>query len=146
MRKSSRCAVAVVLISGFRIFAQGSEAEPSRGFTWYERFEGSVNTLGAVTRLDSTVGYNFDSHFSVAGGIPVYFVAPSHSTTTAATATNSFNGIGNAYGQFSLTLANPLVNFMSTITATAPTGDEALGLSTGHVTIDWSNYFERTLS
>jgi hypothetical protein len=144
MAQSSRCAT-LVLLAGFRLFAQSTAAEPSRGFTWYERFEGSVNSLGAVTRLDSTVGYNIDSHFSVAGGIPVYFVAASHSAT-AVNGTHSFNGIGNAYGEFSLTLENPAVDFMSTITATAPTGDETLGLSTGKVTIDWSNSFERTFS
>ncbi|PWT99037.1 MAG: hypothetical protein C5B51_28035 [Terriglobia bacterium] len=142
MYKFSGC-VAVLLTTGLQALGQTSES--SRGFTWYERFEGSVNTLGAVTRLDSTVGYNFDSHFSVAGGVPVYFVRPS-SSTTAATGTHSFSGIGNAYGQFQLTLANPVVDFASTITVTAPTGDEAIGLSTGHVTVDWSNYFERTFS
>jgi len=139
--KSSGCAL--LLLVSFRMFAQS--VEPSRGFTWYERFEGSVNTLGVVTRLDSTVGYNLDSHFSVAGGIPVYFVAPSASTT-AATGTPGFTGIGNAYGEFTLTLTSPVVDYQGTVTVTAPTGDEVRGLSTGHVTVDWANYFERTFS
>jgi len=143
MDKSCGCCVAVLLVASFRLCAQNTES--SRGFTWYESFEGSVNSLGVVTRLDSTAGYNFDSHFSVAGGIPVYFVAAS-SATRAATGNRSFNGIGNVYGEFTLTLDNPVVNFASTFTATAPTGDEAIGLSTGHVTVDWSNNFERTFS
>src|SRR5207302_8463136 len=67
-------------------------------------------------------------------------------STTTATSSPSITGVGNAYGQFGLTLATPVVDYQGTITVTAPTGDEALGLSTGHVTIDWSNYFERTFS
>ena len=135
--------VAVILFAGSRGFAESSD--PSRGFTFYERFQGSFNSVGAVTRLDTTVGYQLNSHFSVAGGIPIYFVRPSDSST-AATGTRSANGIGNVYGQFRLTLANPIVNYASTVTVYAPTGDQATGFSTGHVTADWSNYFERTLS
>ena len=140
------CSTALFLLAGWNLLAQGSEsAEPSNGFTFYERFQGSVNTLGAVTRLDSNIGYNFNSHLSLDGGIPVYFVSPS-SSTTAATGTQSSNGIGNAYGQIRLTLNNPVVNFGSTVTGTAPTGDKAQGFSTGRVTVDWTNYFERNFS
>jgi hypothetical protein len=145
MHRSLSCGT-VLLAVGSGLFAQGAESSaPSRGFTFYERIQGSVNSLGAVTRLDTTVGYNFDSHFSVAGGIPIYFVHPSGSST-AVTGVRSANGIGNAYGQFRLTLANPVVNYASTVTVSAPTGDQATGFSTGHVTADWSNYFEHSVS
>ncbi|MBZ5579398.1 MAG: hypothetical protein LAP40_22790 [Acidobacteriia bacterium] len=145
MRKSLQRA-ALLLLTGWAAFAQGRESgDASRGVTWNERFEGSVNTLGAVNQLDTTVGYKFNSHFSVDGGIPVYFVRPS-SSATAATGTSSSNGIGNVYAQLRLTLANPAVNFASTLTGTAPTGDRATGFSTGHATVDWSNYFDRSFS
>jgi hypothetical protein len=36
------------------------------------------------------------------------------------------------------------VNFTSTVTGTAPTGNKADGFSTGHATVDWSNYFDHT--
>jgi hypothetical protein len=127
------------------MFAQSSQgAEPARGFTFYERFEGSANSLGLVTRLDTTVGYNLDSHFSIAGGIPIYFVRPSDASVAAGA--QSANGIGNAYGQFRVTIPSPYVNFASTLTGSAPTGDHKTGFSTGHATIDWSNYFEHSLS
>jgi hypothetical protein len=85
-----------------------------------------------------TVGYNFNSHFSVDGGLPVYFVRPS-SSTTSSSGLSSSNGIGNVYGQVRLTLANPVLNLISTVSGSAPTGDQATGFSTGHATIDWSN-------
>jgi hypothetical protein len=147
MCRSSTCGVtllAVAVVSGLAAQERESIA-PSRGFTLYERFQGSFSSLGAVTRLDTTVGYNFDSHFSVAGGIPIYFVHPS-SSSTATTGVSSANGIGNVYGQFRLTLANPIVNYASTLTISAPTGDQGTGFSTGQVTADWSNYFERSLA
>ena len=136
----------IVIATSLRLWGQGSDpGESSRGFTWYERFDGSVNTLGTITRLDSTAGYNFNSHFSIEGGVPVYFVFPSASTT-ATTGTRSFQGIGNAYGRLGLALDNPVVNFESTLTVSAPTGDQTVGLSTGNVTVDWSNYFDHDIA
>src|SRR5262245_21253828 len=119
MCRRSLC-VGIVLVAGCRSFAESSESP--QGFTLYERFQGSFNSLGAVTRLDTTIGYQLNSHFAAAGGIPIYFVRPSDSTT-ATTGTRSANGIGNVYGQFRLTLANPTVNYASTVTVSAPTGD-----------------------
>lgn len=138
----SRC-VATFLLIACGLFAQNPEgASSGRGLTFYERFEGSSNSLGLVTKLDTTIGYNLDSHFSVAGGIPVYFVRPSDSSIAAGA--QSANGIGNVYGQFRFTLSNPVVNFASTLTGAAPTGDQKTGFSTGHATVDWSNYFEHS--
>jgi len=128
----------VVLLAACGAFAQDSEAGKS-GFTWYEGFGASFNSLGAVTRLDNSVGYNFGSHFSANVGLPVYFIRPSSSTGS-----QSVNGIGNIYGQLHLTLASDSLNFTSTLTGSAPTGDKKAGLSTGHATVDWSNGIART--
>jgi hypothetical protein len=137
---------ALLLIAGASLFGQGADSDDATpGFTFYERFQGSVNTLGAVNQLDTSVGYNFNSHFGVDAGIPVYFVRPSSSTTTT-TGTSSSNGIGNVYGQVRLTFANPVLNYESTATGTAPTGDKATGFSTGHATVDWSNSFDHSFS
>jgi hypothetical protein len=145
MSTSSRCA-AFLFLAVSKVFAQGSDSgESSHGFNFYERFQGSVNTLGAVYMLDTSAGYQFNSHIAVSGGLPVYFVRPS-SSTVMTTGSPSSNGIGNVYGQFRVTFLNPAVNFESTVTGTAPTGDQASGFSTGHVTVDWSNTFERSFS
>jgi hypothetical protein len=136
--------IAAFLLAACGLLAQNTQgSESDRGFTFYERFDGSANALGLVTRLDTTAGYNFDSHFAVAGGIPIYFVRPSDSSTAAGA--QSANGIGNVYGQFRLTLPSEWVNYASTLTVSAPTGDQKTGFSTGHATVDWSNYFEHTI-
>lgn len=111
------------------------------GFVLYESFEGSSNTLGQVTRLNSAIGYNFNRYFSVDAGLPVYFI--SASDTAVANGAQSGNGIGNAFVDLYLTLNNPVVNYQSRITGTAPTGNKDLGLTTGRATVDWNNYFGR---
>ena len=144
MSQGFSCGV-LLLLAGGHLYAAAESDDSTHGITFYERFQGSVNTLGAVNELDTNVGYKFNSHLGVDGGIPVYFVRPS-SVTTSTTGVASSNGIGNVYGQFRLTFANPVVNFESTLTGTAPTGDKATGFSTGHATIDWSNYFDHSFS
>src|SRR6266852_7609242 len=122
----------------FTILTAGrlAAADEDRGVIFYERFLGSTNTLGNVFRLDTTLGYSFNKHFSIDGGLPVFFVRPSAATAA--------NGIGNAYAELRFALANPLVDYSSVVTGTAPTGDKNRGLSTGRATVDWTNHFERS--
>jgi hypothetical protein len=141
MTRGLRFAVLITL-AGWPLFGQSTETS---GFAFYERFQGSASSLGWVNQLDTSVGYNFGAHFSLDAGLPVYFIRPS-SSTIAATGTSSGNGIGNVYAQIRLSEANPIVNFASTLTGTAPTGDKTNGFSTGHATVDWSNYFEHSFS
>lgn len=141
MTQGLRFAVMITL-AGWPLFGQSTETS---GFAFYERFQGSASSLGWVNQLDTSVGYNFGAHFSLDAGLPVYFIRPS-SSTIAATGTSSANGIGNVYAQLRLSEANPIVNFASTLTGTAPTGDKTNGFSTGHATVDWSNYFEHSFS
>jgi len=108
--------------------------------TFEGRVQGSANRLGSITRFDGTAGYMIDSRWSLDFGVPFYVVHASDSTSTAGT----FSGIGNVYGQLRYTLANPALSYVSTVTGTAPTGDRSKGLSTGHGTVDWSNYFEHS--
>ena len=141
MTQGLRFAVMITL-AGWRLFGQSTETS---GFAFYERFQGSASSLGWVNQLDTSVGYNFGAHFSLDAGLPVYFIRPS-SSTIASTGTSAANGIGNVYAQLRLSEANPIVNFASTLTGTAPTGDKTNGFSTGHATVDWSNYFEHSFS
>ena len=133
----------VMLAACSAIYAQqpaGSGGGDS-GFVLYESFEGSSNTLGQVTRLNSAIGYKFNRFFSVDAGIPVYFINASN--TAVASGAQSGNGIGNAYVGLYLTLRNPLLTYESRLTGTAPTGNKDLGLTTGRATVDWNNYFGR---
>jgi hypothetical protein len=125
------------------IYAQppADSGRDESGFVLYESFEGSSNTLGQVTRLNSAIGYKFNRYFSVDAGIPVYFVRASDSAV--ATGAQSGNGIGNVYVDLFLTLRNPVLTYESRVTGTAPTGNRNLGLTTGRATVDWNNYFGR---
>jgi len=121
---------------------RAQESGESGRFTFEGRLQGSRNSLGNVTRLDTSAGYLFTRHWSLSFGVPYYFVNPS-SSTQASTGTSPFNGVGNVFSELRFALSNPLANYVSTVTGTAPTGDRDRGLSTGHATVDWSNYVER---
>ena len=57
--------------------------------------------------------------------------------------TTSDNGLGDLYGQLRLSFPSLLVNYKIVLTGSAPTGNTATGLSTGHGTYDWTNHFDR---
>jgi hypothetical protein len=137
---SRSCSFYILVFCSTVALAQDTEGNGS-GFTFYERLSGTASRLGSVTRLDSTVGYNFNRYFGVDAGIPLYFVRPSD-TTRALVGSRPGNGIGDFYGDVRFTFANPIVNYFSVLTITAPTGETARGFSTGKSTVDWTNHFE----
>jgi opacity protein-like surface antigen len=114
----------------------------SRGYTFYESYTGSSNSFGQVYKLNSTLGYNFNKHFEIDAGVPVYFVQASNASPS--NGFTSGNGLGNAYTDLRLTFNNPVLDYASVLTVTAPTGDESRGLSTGRATFDWTNHFDRS--
>jgi len=124
---------------------QLAAADEDRGVIFYERFLGSTNTLGNLFRLDTTVGYSFNKHFSVDGGLPLFFVRPS-GTATALGGIADTNDIGNAYLELRFVAPNPAINYACALTGAAPTGDKNRGLSTGRVTVDWTNRVDRSFS
>ena len=112
-----------------------------RGFVFYEAFEGDSNSDGRVMILSSSVAYHFNSHFSAGVGIPVYF---DQATSTTGTTTSS--GVGNVFVTLRAAWKNPLVNYATSLTGTAPSGDTKKGLSTGHATFDWDNRLDHDIS
>ncbi|SRR5713101_8419569 len=124
--------------------------DQEKGFTEIESFQGNVNSSDRLLRLDSTLGYDFNKHFGVFAGVPVYF-AHTSTTTTSTTGTSSStstnnNGIGNVYVGLVLRMPHPEWNFASTLTAAAPTGSTTNGYSSGRVNVDWSNHLDRTFN
>ncbi|HUI42215.1 MAG TPA: hypothetical protein VL523_09610 [Terriglobia bacterium] len=117
----------------------GSSNE-EKGFTFYEFYGGSFNSFGHVTKLDTTVGYNFNRTFGIDAGIPFYFVGVSN--TLENPGPRSVNGVGDAYVDLLFTVPNPTLNYLGTLRGTAPTGDTNAGFSTGRATFDWDNYFD----
>jgi len=117
--------------------AQSEPGSFASRLTFDASVQGSHNDLGTVTRLDTAAGYQFNRHWSFDFGVPFYFIAPAGGTA------GNTEGLGNVYSQVRFVLAKPVVNYVGTLTGTAPTGDRDKGLSTGHATVDFSNYFDR---
>ncbi len=140
-------AVAVVLLCSSMICAQTSPApagftDEDRGLASYVQFGGSANSSGRVFKLDAAVGYNFSSHVGFDVGALVYFVTSSTNTGVQ----NSNNGIGNPYLDFRFTFRHPALSYRSIVTGYFPLADVKSGFSTGRMTGDWTNHFERSFS
>lgn len=116
---------------------QGTKGVEQNGFTWTETYEGSGNTDGFITDINSTVGYTFGEHFAVNVGVPYFFLEPS----TSKTGTTSANGIGNPYLGLKYSTKGSAIDFSTSLNSAMPTASTNKGLSTGHVTVDWSNHF-----
>ena len=117
--------------------------ESSRGFTEVEAFQGTVNSDQRLLKLDSALGWDFNSHFSAFAGLPVYFNHLTSTTTPATASSNpSHNGIGNVYLGLALRKPNPTLSYASALTVAAPTGDTKKGLSTGRATVNWDNHLQ----
>jgi hypothetical protein len=123
--------------------APAAAAQDEAGFTSVIRFGGSVNSSGQVFKLDSNVGYDFNRHWGVAVGVPIYFA---HSAGTSTERGSSNNGVGNPYVALRARFDKPVVNYRSAITGYVPLADSSTGFSTGRFTVDWTNHFDRTWS
>ncbi len=139
-----------LLAVGASAFAQTSASKPKdelKGFSETESIQGTLSSSEKLFKLDSAMGWDFNKHFGVFAGVPVYFIHVPSSTTTSGTTTtttpsSSNNGIGNVYVGLALRAPNPTIDYSSTLTASAPTGDSKKGLSSGRGTFDWDNRFE----
>jgi hypothetical protein len=153
---SSKLFAIALLATGTSLFAQGQtqpsqpvhpQLESEKGITGFESFQGTINSDNRVFKLDSNLGWDFNKHFGVFAGVPIYVASvPSSTTTTGNTTTStpgsSNSGIGNVYMGFVLKAPNPSLDYASAVTVSAPTGSTANGFSTGRVGVDWTNRFE----
>jgi hypothetical protein len=112
----------------------GEQAAPPAGFVGSIGIDGSFDSSGHVMDLGTSAGYKFSPHVQVDVGVPFYFL----SSPTSGTST----GIGNAALALHLMFPWSSVNYSTSLTTFAPTGDPTLGLSTGRVTFDWNNHLE----
>jgi hypothetical protein len=155
MKFSLKFFATVALIAGASLIAQGQSAQvpnqtkidDSKGITGFESFQGTINSDSRIFKLDSNLGWDFNKHFGVFAGVPVYFASvPSSTTTTGTTTTTSASstnsGLGNVYMGFILKAPNPKLDYASAVTVSAPTGSTSNGFSTGRAGVDWTNRFE----
>jgi hypothetical protein len=112
-------------------------AVEEKSFTLTETYEGSGNTDGFITDINSTVGYIFNQHFSINMGVPYLFVSPSSSKTGATSA----SGMGNPSLGLRYSRKGPVLDFSTGLNGAFPVASSAKGLSTGRVTFDWDNHF-----
>ena len=79
MKSLSRCLWLVVVLPALLAVSALAHARPTQGatkdaghngFTWTETYEGSGNTDGFITDINSTVGYTFGEHFAMDMGVP----------------------------------------------------------------------------
>ena len=121
-----------------------------KGFTGYESFQGSVNSDSRMFKLDSNAGYDFNKHFGLFAGMPLYFantqttITQVNGTATTTTSNVTNNGIGNAYFGLAMRAPNKTLDYSSTATFAAPTGSTSKGLSSGRANVDWTNRVEHS--
>src|SRR5215813_11392730 len=153
-----KCLVIALLAANISLLAQGQtqpspnsreQVDSEKGITWFESFQGTINSDSRIYKLDSNLGWDFNKGFGVFVGVPAYVAnVPSSATTNGTTPTTNASytniGIGNAYLGFTLRAPSPKLDYTSAVTAYAPTGSAAKGFSTGRVGVDWTNRFEHT--
>jgi len=145
MKSRSRCLLLVVVLPALLAVSAVAQARPQgatkdggqNGFMWTETYEGSGNSDGFITDINSTVGYSFGKHFAMDMGVPYLFFQPSTSKTGATSA----SGMGNPYFGVTYSAKGSALDFSTALNSAIPTASTAKGLSTGHVTVDWSNHF-----
>ena len=145
MKSRSRCLLLVVVLPALLAVSAVAQARPQgatkdggqNGFMWTETYEGSGNSDGFITDINSTVGYTFGKHFAMDIGVPYLFFQPSTSKTGATSA----SGVGNPYLGLTYSAKRSALDFSTSLNSAIPTASTAKGLSTGHVTVDWSNHF-----
>src|SRR5215470_12088198 len=153
---SFKCLVIALLVANVSLLAQGqtqpspdsrAQVDSEKGITGFETLQGTINSDSRIYKLDSNLGWDFNKHFGVFIGVPVYYANVPSSTTTNGTtittnASHTNSGIGNAYLGFTLKAPSPKLYYASAVTAYAPTGSASKGFSTGRVGVDWTNRFE----
>jgi len=141
----TRLAVLALVVASMPAFAQRSDSQ--KGFTEFETIQGTVNSDNRVFKIDSTIGWDFNKHFGVYGGVPFYFVStPSSTTAGVTTPSTSNNGIGNAYAGMAFRASSDALNYAGALTVSAPTGSASNGLSTGRAGVDFTNRFAHSFN
>jgi hypothetical protein len=90
--------------------------------------------------MNTTLGYDFNEHFGVNAGVPVFFLIPDGQTGIASNTT----GLGNDSIGFHTYFELGPISYSSSVTAGLPTANTTKGLSTGRVMVDWDNRFDHT--
>jgi hypothetical protein len=106
------------------------------------------SVLGWSTLATPSIGYSFNDIFSVDGTLPIYMYRLAESLSIRPRPTqllvNQRGEVGDVVLGFHAQFLPKYWLYQANLAVTAPTGDEAYGLTTGRVTFDLNNHFERT--
>src|SRR5215467_16341855 len=77
----------------------GAQVDSEKWIKGIETLQGTINSDSRIYKLDSNLGWNFNKHFGVFVGAPLYYAnVPSSTTTTGTTTTtnasHTTSGIG----------------------------------------------------
>lgn len=111
-----------------------------KGFSLFEEFHGSAGSSGQFLVLDSALEYDFNNHFGMGVGLPVYFLHPD--TSALGQSEPWQNHSGDPYLDLRLTLDKPILSYATVLSLSVPTSSAGL-FSTGKVGVNWFNHFER---
>jgi hypothetical protein len=126
-----------------RTAAQARHAVEDKGFTAFEEFRGTTSDQGQVFILDTSIGYDFNSHVGLDVGAPYFFV---RATPNRAPGERHFwdNNWGDPYADIRLSFDNRVLNYATVISASVPVSETG-AFSTGRLGIDWFNHFDRPI-
>src|SRR5260370_35277810 len=110
------CCFVVALAMSAPVWSQtSSAADQEKGFTAIESFQGSLNSSNKLLRLDSTLGYDFNKHFGVFAGVPLYYSnvldTSLTTSTTGASVRRTTDGVGNVHLGLAFLLPHPWWTF-----------------------------------
>jgi hypothetical protein len=135
--------------------SQPADAPASPGLPFLHGFNAGItiagihdSVVGYSTLATPSVGYSFNDIFSVDATIPIYMYRLAESLSPRPRATqllvNQRGELGDVVLGFHAQFIPSLFLYQANFALTAPTGDEAYGLTTGRCTFDLNNHFERT--
>jgi len=127
-------------LPGFSVSPRGFNA----GIT-FSSFHDSLT--GWSTLATPAFGYSFNETFSIDATLPIYMYRLAESRSTRprpdAQLVNQRGELGDLLLGFHAQFVPSTFLYQATLGLTAPTGDEAYGLTSGRVTFDLNNHFER---
>jgi len=122
--------------------ANSHNPDDERGLVSFSEFAGTFNADSHVVKLDTSVGYNLNSHFGADFGVPFYFTGGTAPSTTGSKTSFSATGMGAPYLAFRGMYKDDTFRYASRFVLFLPAGDATNGLSSGQTSIDWINHFE----
>ena len=134
---------------------QPADAPASPGLPFLHGFNAGItiagihdSVVGYSTLATPSIGYSFNDVFSVDATIPIYMYRLAESLSPrprpSQLLVNQRGELGDVVMGFHAQFVPNLFLYQANFAVTAPTGDEAYGLTTGRCTFDLNNHFERT--